>query len=379
MNSANPVFRRSLRVRAARTMQALCLSIGVFLVCVPLFSQGSQGRILGTVTDQTGGVISSATVTVLDVERGVSRTLTTGDSGEYNAPNLLPGTYTVRAEAKGFKVVERQKIALEVGKEVRVDLTLQPGAQEQTITITEALPLVETTNATLGGTLSNETINELPLNGRNYINLLTLRPGMTVYAGGGSFTRSANGTRAEDIGYLLDGLRNDDPLTGSSVLNAAIPAGDASTSLPIDAIQEFNTEQNPKAEFGWKPGAIVNAGIKSGTNRIHGTAFAFGRDTVLDARNFFNVASQPSCVATPAICNKAPVALEQYGASLGGAIKKDKLFYFVNYEGQHYTVGSTLLLSAPTTVSLGATGGAKNCTGFLKGTGIGDCKQSLVD
>ena len=119
------------------------------------------------------------------------------------------------------------------------------------------------------------------MNGRNYINLLTLRPGMTVYAGGGSFTRSANGTRAEDIGYLLDGLRNDDSFTGSSVLNAAIPAGDASTSLPIDAIQEFNTEQNPKAEFGWKPGAIVNAGIKSGTNSLHGTAFAFGRENLI--------------------------------------------------------------------------------------------------
>jgi hypothetical protein len=186
------------------------------------------------------------------------------------------------------------------------------------------------------------------LNGRNYINLLTLRPGMTVYAGGGSFTRSANGTRAEDIGYLLDGLRNDDSYTGSSVLNAAIPAGDASTSLPIDAIQEFNTEQNPKAEFGWKPGAIVNAGIKSGTNSIHGTAFAFGRDTGMDARNFFDPAPLP----------KSPIGLEQFGASLGGAIKKDKLFYFVNYEGQRYTVGDTLFTNPPVTVA---------CTSALPG------------
>jgi hypothetical protein len=144
---------------------------------------------------------------------------------------------------------------------------------------------------------------------------------MTVYPGGGSAARSANGTRPEDIGYLLDGVREDDPYTGSSVLNAVIPAGDASTSLPIDAIQEFNTEQNPKAEFGWKPGAIVDAGIKSGSNTIHGTAFAFGRDTVLDARNFFNYASQTACATNPAICNKAPVGLEQYGASLGGPIK----------------------------------------------------------
>src|SRR6195256_6138626 len=358
MNSVQVMSSKSLRAKAARAMQALYLCIGVFLVCVPLVSQGSQGRILGTITDQTGGVVSNATVTVVDVERGVSRTLTTGDSGEFSAPNLLPGTYTVRAEAKGFKIVERQKIMLEVGKEIRVDLTLQPGAQEQTITITEALPLVETTNATLGGTLSNETINDLPLNGRNYINLLSMRPGMTVYAGGGSFTRSANGTRAEDIGYLLDGLRNDDPLTGSSVLNAAIPAGDASTSLPIDAIQEFNTEQNPKAEFGWKPGAIVNAGLKSGTNSIHGTAFAFGRDTGMDARNFFDPAPLP----------KSPIGLEQFGASLGGAIKKDKLFYFVNYEGQRYSVGDTLVTNPPVTVSLATTANP-----------AGDPGQSIVD
>jgi Carboxypeptidase regulatory-like domain/TonB dependent receptor len=366
MNFLKQMVNQSLRVITARAMQALCLSLGVFLVCVPMFSQGNLGRLTGTITDQSGGVIAGATVTVKDVERGVSRTLTTGDSGEYNAPNLLPGAYAVRAEAKGFKAVERQNILLEVGKEIRVDLPLPPGEVSQTITITEAAPMVETTNATLGGTLSNETINDLPLNGRNYINLLTLRPGMNVYAGGGSFTRSANGTRAEDIGYLIDGLRNDDSFTGSSVLNAAIPAGDSSTSLPIDAIQEFNTEQNPKAEFGWKPGAIVNAGIKSGTNSIHGTAFAFGRDTALDARNFFDAAPLP----------KAAIGLEQFGASLGGAIKKDKLFYFVNYEGQRYSVADSLFATPPATVALpAASGPANGCTALANG----NCQLSLVD
>src|ERR1700688_3170732 len=326
----------------AKAVSAIFLSLGLLLIAPSLFSQGNQGRITGTIADQSGGAMSGATVTVLDVARGVSRTLTTDDSGEYNAPNLTPGQYSVRVEAKGFKTETRQNIAVEVGKELRVDLSMQPGDVSQTITITEAAPLVETTNATLGGTLSNQTINDLPLNGRNYINLLTLRPGMTVYPGGGSAARSANGTRPEDIGYLLDGVREDDPYTGSSVLNAVIPAGDASTSLPIDAIQEFNTEQNPKAEFGWKPGAIVNAGIKSGSNAIHGTAFAFGRDTALDARNFFNPPPLP----------KAAIGLEQFGASLGGAIKKDKLFYFVNYEGQRYSVADSLFATPPATVAL---------------------------
>ena len=130
--------------------------------------------------------------------------------------------------------------------------------------------------------------------------------------------------------------------------------------MPIDAIQEFNTEQNPKAEFGWKPGAIVNAGIKAGTNSIHGTAFAFGRDTAFDARNYFDQAPLP----------KAPIALEQFGASLGGPIKKDKLFYFVNYEGQRYSVGSTLFATPPVT-----------CAGGTAGCGLPatDTKKSLVD
>ena len=327
---------------ARKAIRVLGVTIAVFLGCLSLFSQVNTGRILGTVTDQTGGAVAGAMVTVTDVQRGVARALITDQAGEYNAPNLLPSMYTVRTEYKGFKSVERPNILVEVGKEIRIDLTLQPGEITQMVTVTEVAPMVETTNATLGGTLGNQTINDLPLNGRDYISLITLRPGLTVYTGGGTSTRSSNGLRAEDIGYLVDGLRADEAYTGQSILNAPIPAGDSSTSLPIDAIQEFNTEENPKAEFGWKPGAVVNAGLKSGTNTLHGTAFAFGRDTALDARNFFDAAPLP----------KGAVALEQFGASAGGAIKKDKLFYFVNYEGQRYSVQSTYQTPAPSTVAL---------------------------
>src|SRR6476646_2159866 len=140
--------------------------LALLTLCVPAFSQGSFGRLLGTVTDQSGGVITGATVTVVDTERGVNRTLTTDDAGAYNAPNLTAGNYTVRVEAKGFKRIERQSIALEVGHEVRVDLIVQPGEQNQTVTVTESVPLVETTNATMGGTLENADIIDLPLNGR---------------------------------------------------------------------------------------------------------------------------------------------------------------------------------------------------------------------
>ena len=315
----------------------------LLLINSPVFSQANLGRILGTVTDETGAVLAGATVTVTDVQRGVSRTLTTDQAGEYVAPDLLPGTYSVRAEAKGFQAVEHAGLVLEVGKDIRIDLSLHPGEQSQTVTVTGEAPMVETTNATLGGTLSNQTINDLPLNGRDYINLITLRPGLTVTPGGGTSTRSANGLRAEDIGYIVDGLRADEAYTGQSVLNAPIPAGDASTALPIDAIQEFNTVENPKAAYGWKPGAVVNAGLKSGTNSLHGTAFAFGRNDSFDARNYFDTAG---------VLPKAPISLEQFGVSAGGPIIKDKIFWFANYEGQRYSVGSTYQTQAPATVAL---------------------------
>jgi hypothetical protein len=249
-------------------------SIGVLLICLPAFPQGSPGRILGTIADQSGGVISGATVIVTDTQRGTSRTLTADYAGAHNAPNLLPGTYTVRVEANGFKVFERQNIILEVGQEIRIDAVLQPGEQTQMITVTEAIPVMVTTNATLGGTLENEVINDLPLNGRNFTNLLQLRPGVTIYPGGGALTQSTNGLRAHDNVFLVDGVNNDEPWNGKSIINGSLAGGDAGTILPIDAIDEFKTTTNPTAEYGWRPGAVVNVGIKSGTNSIHGTAYA---------------------------------------------------------------------------------------------------------
>src|SRR5579864_326619 len=131
-------------------IQGLGVSVVFWLFCLPAFSQLNYGRILGAITDQTGGVIAGATVTVTDTDRGVTRTLVTDSAGEYNAPSLLPSTYTVRAEAKGFRTLDRQNLMVGVGQEIRVDLTLQPGEQTQTVTVTEALPMIETTNAELG-------------------------------------------------------------------------------------------------------------------------------------------------------------------------------------------------------------------------------------
>jgi hypothetical protein len=338
--------------------------LGMILFSLPAFSQGSFGRILGTVTDQSGGVISGATVTVLDKDRGVSRNLTTDDAGVYNAPNLTPGNYTVRAESKGFKVFERQNIVLEVGKEVRIDATLQPGNQTQTVIVTESVPLVETTNATLGGTLNNADIVDLPLNGRDYQNLLGLRPGVMLQPGGGPWTQSTNGVRPDESVWLVEGVINENFFDGRPVINMPSPFTDGATILPIDAIQEFNLMENPKAEYGWKAGAVVNVGIKSGTNQLHGAAYAFGRTQAWDGRNYFNVAPvggvctlNGSTSANPGqftACDQLPAQLKQFGGVVGGPIKKDKLFFFAGYEGLRSFIGSAFGLTVPADASIGS-------------------------
>jgi hypothetical protein len=337
--------------RGGRGVFLLGAILGVVLFSIPLFSQGNFGRILGTVTDQTGGVISGATVTIIDKDRGVARTLTTDAAGEYNAPTLLPGTYTVRAEANGFKRLDRENVVLEVGKEVRVDMTVQPGTQAQTVTVTEAVPLVETTNATLGGTLENAQIQDLPLNGRDYQNLMGLRPGVMLQPGGGPWTQSTNGVRPDESAWMIEGVMNANFYDARPVVGSSSYITDAATILPIDAIQEFNLEENPKAEFGWKPGAVVNVGIRSGTNNLHGAAYAFGREDSFDARDIFNPGpSNGTCLpnpGVPAVCNKLPLTLEQFGGVVGGPIKKDKVFFFAGYEGLRDSIGNAFSIKVP--------------------------------
>ncbi|MBZ5527285.1 MAG: TonB-dependent receptor [Acidobacteriia bacterium] len=334
----------------AIAVRILTGTLALLLACVPMFAQGSTGRISGTVTDQSGGGIAGASVAVKDVNRGVTQNLITDSDGAYFATNLVPGTYSVHAEFKGFKAFERQNILVEVGKEVRVDVTLQTGATSEKVVVTEDVPMVDTSSTTLGGTINNEIINDLPLNGRNYQNLVSLRPGTTIYPGGGPWTQSTNGIRPEDTSYIVDGVTNDEAFMGLSITNAAAVIGDAATIIPIDAIQEFNTQVNPKAEFGWKPGAVTSVGIKSGTNNVHGTAYAFGRKDSWDARNYFNPPTDPS---TGLPSDKTPLNLEQYGATVGGRIIKDKLFYFGAYEGQMYTVGNANYANVPIAISTG--------------------------
>ena len=336
-------------------------TLTLLLVSVPALAQTTAGRILGTLTDQSGAAVSGATVLVIDTQRGTSRTVTSDSTGGYAVPDLQPGTYKIRVESKGFKAVERPGVQIEVATDVRADFALQPGQVNEVLTISEEVPLVNTTSSTLGGTLSNEEINDLPLNGRNYENLLQLRPGVMRYPGGGFSTTSTNGLRAEDNAYFIEGLFNSEPFSGQGIINGAGIAGDSATILPIDAIQEFNVQENPPAEYGWKPGAIMNVGLKSGTNSVHGTVFAFGRDGAMDARNYFN--------AEPAA--KTSRTLEQFGGSFGGAIVRDKAFFFGAYEGQRYDVGNSYSVTTPSMVSLPD---ASNCISVT-----GDCGNSIPD
>jgi hypothetical protein len=325
--------------RAGKVIHLLGATAGLFLLAAALLAQGNFGRILGTVTDQTGAVLQGAVVSVIDTQRGLARTVVTDSAGAYDAPNLTPSTYTVKVEMKGFKVLDRPNIDLGVGKEIRIDLTPQPGEATQTVVVEATAPLVDSASATLGGTLNNADINDLPLNGRNFQSLMGLRPGVMLQPGGSPWTQSTNNVRPDETSWMVDGILNANAFDARPVAGASSPFTDGATILPIDAIQEFNMMENPKAEYGGKPGAVVNVGIRSGTNSYHGSAYAFGRDGSWDARNVFNPAPNPVL----------PVTLEQFGGVVGGPIKKDKLFFFGGYEGLRSFLANAIGTGSPYT------------------------------
>src|SRR5881628_1457630 len=357
-------------VTSKRRMTSCLFSttVVVLLFSFALLAQGNFGRILGSVKDSTGAVIPGATVSIIDKDRGLARTLTTEEAGLYNAPNLIPGTYTVRAQLPGFKRLDRENVVVEVGSEIRVDLTIEPGQQGETVTVSEAIPLVDTTTGTLGGVLANAAINDMPLNGRNYQNLLNLIPGVMIQPGGSPWTQSTNNSRPDETVWLVDGVFNANYQDRRPIANMPSPFTDGATILPIDAIQEFKLEENSKAEYGGMAGAVVNVGIRSGTNTLHGTGYAFGRSDAWAARNFFNPTGP-----------KQPTELEQFGGALGGPIMKDRLFFFGNYEGLRSFVGNALGMLVPATGSLGgdATHSMVDALSVLQARGITPSPVSL--
>ena len=334
----------------------------------PVFAQLNFGQIGGAITDTTGAAVSSATVTVIDQARGVQRTIATDTAGQYVAPSLVPGTYTVRATAPGFNQTERRDIAVGVGQTLRIDLALQPGTQNQTVLVEGTPPIINTTSAMISTTVESKQINDLPLNGRLYTKLLDYTPGIAGRPGGNTPTYSSNGAGTMANMWMLDGVDDVNEFAASGPLFGATTSSDELTILPLDSVQEVNVIANPRAEFGWEEGAVVNVGLKSGTNDLHGSAYAYGRDTILDAKS-------PYLQGLP----KADDLFQQFGASIGGHIIKDKLFYFANYEGFRYTVGAPGIVQVPSSLSLGGdpANSFPDAIAGLKANGIQPSQLSL--
>jgi Carboxypeptidase regulatory-like domain/TonB dependent receptor len=319
-------------------------SMLLILACLPviLSAQSSQGRITGQVTDSSGGVIENASVTIENLGTHVKRVLETNAAGDYVAPGLEPGFYSITVQATGFSKVVRERVQIEVANDLKINFELKPGTISETVEVKDEAPLTESANAVLSGVLSNQAINELPLQGRDFQNLLPLHPGVQRDPGGGFHTLTSNGLRPDDNNFIIDGANDNDVYYGETVVNDAGISGTPASTLPLDAIQEFNTQEQPQADFGSKPGVVVNIGIKSGTDQIHGTAYYFHRNSAFDARNYFNPVGQ----------QLSALLLHQFGASIGGPILKGKWFYFANYEGVRSKVGNPFDVDTPVTSSL---------------------------
>ncbi len=291
----------------------------------PLGAQIGAGALAGDVIDQAGAALPRAIVTVVEVGTNQSRTVVTGEDGGYLVQGLGPGAYQVRVELSGFRPLARDGIRIATGETVRLDLELAVGSTEA-ITVTGDAPLLRSETSALGQVIDNRHISDLPLNGRSFITLAGLAPGVALPPG--SSLPRINGGRPRTNEYLFDGI---------SVLQPE--PGQVPFFPNIDAIQEFKIETNsPPAEFGRFNGGVVNLTTKSGTNAFHGTAFEFLRHEALNARNFF-AATSP---VTPTFRRN------QFGAVFGGPVRRNQTFFFLDYQGQRQHIGRTVISTVPT-------------------------------
>jgi len=308
------------KIMRAVSLVAAALTFG----CMLVFAQAQTGEILGVVTDSTGASVPGATVTVTDTDTGASRSLKTEDQGRYDASDLQIGNYQVQVEMQGFTAQAQKGLVLAIGQKIVADFKLQVGAVSQEVTVTStAAPQVNTTSSEVGGLVNQTQMQDLPLNGRNFEQLWSLVPGVQPVQGSGatsvSFGSSArfsvNGARESGESVLLDGVEVRSfwgQGTGSQVLG---------TSLGIDGIAEFQSMTgNFNAQYNGL--SVMNEVTRSGTNNFHGSAYGFFRNSAIDTRNYFDPITGP------------PAAhYNQFGGAVGGPIKKNNTFFFVNYEG----------------------------------------------
>ncbi|HYM07794.1 MAG TPA: TonB-dependent receptor [Terriglobales bacterium] len=312
------------------TTTAWVLLALVLLMPLPIRAQAT-GAIVGTVTDPSGAVIPNAKITATRVDTGVSQSTVTTGAGTYTISNLVVGTYNVTAEGGGFKTGSATGITLDVSQRREVNFTLSVVGVESTVEVTAAPPLITTTDATIGGLVSEEQVQTLPLNGRNITGLVMMQPGMAQDTGSMGWMAPAgqwiaNGNRGETMIGTLDNADISDAEMGTLQF----------TNFNLDAIAEFKILQNNySAQYGQGGGTITQMVSKTGTNGFHGSAFEFVRNSAFDARNFF-------ATSVP------PFKRNEFGATFGGPIKKDKTFFFAEYAGLRQRLGEPNIVAVPT-------------------------------
>ena len=330
----------------------LALRIGMIVLALLVASGGLAGAaraqavgaaLSGLITDERGGPVPDAAVTIKNVGTGVVREVTTNGDGLYSAPNLLPGSYDVTVTAKGFQTTVQKAVTLTVGATQALNIELKVGQLSQTVEVSATPPSVQTTSSTISATVDSTTVRELPLNGRDWTSLAALEPGVTSIpnqAGTGFSANKGNrgfgnqlsdaGHRANENSYRVNGVSINDYSNGA-------PGGATGLNLGVDGIQEFSVlTTNYTAEYGHTSGAVINAITKSGTDDFHGTAFFFDRDKIFDAKNFFDPAGPIP-----------PFRRVQFGGSGGTAIVKDKTFVYGSYEGVRQNQPLTKLIHVP--------------------------------
>src|SRR5947209_5029249 len=336
---------------SARYLIRRSVLIGLFMIPALVFAQSFRGSIRGKVVDPNGGLVAGAKVSTKSVETGLTREAATNDEGTYVLAELPGGRYTVTVTARGFDPVA-QNVVVNIGLDATADFNmLKLEQQHEVITVSEEAPLLEANRDVLGEVVDQRLVANLPLNGRDFGKLVALVPGATVEPSGVAAIQSGfgqfsiNGNRDRSNNYTVDGTDNNDPFFNNSALNQTGIGGAPASLLPIDAIQEFNLQANFPPEYGRNSGSVVNILTKSGTNRLHGSGFEFLRNSAMDARNYFNRAVDPN---TGVAAKKTAFRNNNFGASLGGPIVKDRTFFFGAYEGQRERVGSDFTFLVPT-------------------------------
>jgi hypothetical protein len=339
---------------------AVLLCLCMFLGGRAAVAQVDTGALLGTVKDASGAVIPNAKVTLINEGTSLTLTMTTRGDGSYIFTPLKIGTYTVEAEAPGFEKGRNAGVVVNIQQQVVVDFTLVPGAVTQTVEVTSQAPLLQTQNGSVGQVVNSTAINDLPLNGRNFNFLARLTAGVTVGQEEGRSLNSngwfaANGTRPAQNDLLLDGIDNNSD--NVDFLNGAAYV----VKPPVDALSEFKLQTNSfNAEFGRAGGAVLNATVKSGSNQIHGDAWEFVRNDKFDAADFFQDAAGES---------KGEFRQNQFGGTIGGPIRKNKTFWFADYEGTRIRQATPWLTSVPTAAE--ASSGFTDFTDLISGqTGV---------